>query len=78
MTLCNIAYAQSLLGSQAEARQSAEEALRLKPDDAHAHYVLGLILYVSHASDREAARHLQLAAPTIPSARAALAKIQGN
>jgi tetratricopeptide (TPR) repeat protein len=78
MTLCNLAYAQSLLGSQAEARQSAEEALRLKPDDARAHYVLGLILYVSHAPDREVVRHLQLAAATIAGARAALAKIQGN
>jgi len=78
MTLCNIAYAQSMLGSQAEARQSAEEALRLQPGDAHAHYILGLILYVSHAPNQEAVRHLQLAAPTMPSARAALAKIQGK
>jgi Tfp pilus assembly protein PilF len=76
MTLCNLAYAQSLLGNQAEARQSAEEAVRLKPDDAHAHYVLGLILYVSHASNQEAMRHLQLASPSIPGARAVLAKIQ--
>lgn len=78
MTLCNIAYAQSLLGLQAEARQSAEEALRLKPDDAHAHYILGMILYLTHASDREAMKHLQLAASTMPAAREALAKIQGN
>jgi tetratricopeptide (TPR) repeat protein len=78
MTFCNIAYAQSSLGLQAEARQSAEEALRLKPDDARAHYILGLILYMSHAPNQEAVRHLQLAAPTIPGARAALAKIQGN
>jgi Tfp pilus assembly protein PilF len=78
MTLCNLAYAQSLLGLQAEARQSAEGALRLKPDDAHAHYILGLILYVSHAPNQETVRHLQLAAPTISGARAALTKIQGN
>jgi tetratricopeptide (TPR) repeat protein len=78
MTLCNIAFAQSLLGSQDEARQSAEEALRLRPDDAHAHYVLGLILYLSHGPDREAVRHLQLAAPTILGARETLAKIQGK
>jgi tetratricopeptide (TPR) repeat protein len=78
MTLCNIAYAQSSLGSQTEARRSAEEALVLEPDDAHAHYVLGVILYVSHAPGQEALRHLQLAAPTMAAARAALAKIQGN
>jgi hypothetical protein len=78
MTLSNIAFAQALLGSRDEARQSAEEALRLKPDDAHANYIFGLILYMAHASDREALRHLQLAAPTIPSARDLLAKIQGN
>jgi len=78
MTLGNIAFAQSLLGSQTEARQSAEEALRLKPDDAHAHYVLGLVLYLTHGSNQEAVRHLQLAAPTIPGARETLAKIQGK
>jgi tetratricopeptide (TPR) repeat protein len=78
MTLSNIAFAQALLGSRDEARQSAEEALRLKPADAHANYIFGLILYMAHASDREALRHLQLAAPTIPSARELLAKIQGN
>jgi len=78
MTLCNIAYAHALLGRQAEAKQSAEDALRLKPDDAHAHYILGVILYMSHADDAEAVRHLQLAAPTIAGARAALAKIQGK
>jgi tetratricopeptide (TPR) repeat protein len=78
LTLCNIAFAESLLGSQAEAKQSAEEALRLKPDDAHAHYVLGLVLYLSHGSNEEAVRHLQLAAPTILGARETLAKIQGK
>jgi tetratricopeptide (TPR) repeat protein len=78
MTLCNLAFAQASLGSQAEARQSAEEALRLSPDDAHAHYILGVILCMSHASDQEAVRHLQLAAPTMAAAREMLAKIQGN
>jgi Tfp pilus assembly protein PilF len=78
MTLCNIAYAQSSLGRHAEAKQSVEEALRLKPDDAHAHYILGVILYVSHTDEAEAVRHLQLAAPTIPGARAALANIDGK
>jgi len=78
MALCNIAYALSLLGRAAEARQTAEEALRLKPDDAHAHYILGVILYTADTNDAEAIRHLRLAAPTIPSARAALEKIQGK
>jgi tetratricopeptide (TPR) repeat protein len=78
MTLSNIAFAQALLGNRDEARQSAEEALRLKPDDAHANYIFGLILYMSHAPDGEALRHLQLAAPTITGARDLLAKIQGN
>jgi hypothetical protein len=78
MTLDNIAFAQSMLGSQAEARQSAEEALRLKPDDAHAHYILGLVLYLSHGPNQEAVRHLQLAAPTILGARETLAKIQAK
>jgi tetratricopeptide (TPR) repeat protein len=78
MALCNIAYAQSLLGRRDEAKQSAEEASRLKPDDAHAHYILGMILYRSHMDEAEAVRHLQLAAPTIAGARAALADIQGQ
>jgi len=78
LTLGNIAFAEAMLGSQAEARQSAEEALHLKPDDAHAHYVLGLVLYLSHGSNQEAVRHLQLAAPTILGARETLAKIQGK
>lgn len=78
MTLCNIAYAQALLGRQAEAKQSAEEALSLKPNDVHTHYILGLILYMSHADDAEAVRHLQLAAPTIAGARAALTRILGQ
>lgn len=76
--LCNIAYAQSLLGLAADAKQSAEEALRLKPDDAHAHYILGMILYTGRTDDAEAIRHLALAAPSIPGARAALQKIEGR
>jgi tetratricopeptide (TPR) repeat protein len=78
LTLCNLAFAQASLGRNAEARESAEQALRLKPDDAHAHYILGMILYTSHAGDAEAIRHLQLAAPTMAGARAALAAIRGN
>ncbi len=76
ITLCNLAYAQSSLGRTAEARESVERALRLKPDDAHAHFLLGVILHTTHASDAEAVRHLHLAAPTIAGARAAPAKIE--
>lgn len=78
LTLSNLAYALALLGRDAEARESAEQALRIKPDDAHAHYILGMILVASHADDSEAVRHLQLAAPTIAAARATLAKIRGK
>jgi tetratricopeptide (TPR) repeat protein len=78
MTLCNLAFAQASLGQSTEAIQSAEQALRLKPDDAKAHYLLGEILYHSHQNEAEAIRHLELAAPTMPGARAALAKIRGN
>src|SRR5580704_4470393 len=78
MTLCNLAYAQASLGQNTEAIRSAEQALRLKPDDARAHYILGEILYRSHLGEAEAIRHLELAAPTMPGARAALAKIRGN
>jgi tetratricopeptide (TPR) repeat protein len=78
MTLSNLAYAQLLLGRTVEARESAEQALRLTPDDAHAHYVLGMILSRTHANDAEAVRHLQLAAPTLAAARDALAKLQAK
>jgi tetratricopeptide (TPR) repeat protein len=75
VTLCNLAFAQSLLGRDAEARESAEQALFLKPDNAQAHYILGVILLRGQANATEAIRHLQLAAPTIAGARAVLAQI---
>jgi len=78
ITLCNLAYAQHRTMHDAEAKQSVEEALRLKPDDPHAHYILALILYASHAPIQEVVRHFQIAAPVIPGARTALLAIQGK
>jgi tetratricopeptide (TPR) repeat protein len=76
--LDNLAYASASLGHNEEARESAEQAVRLKPGDAHAHYVMGVILLMTHGRTAEAVRHLQFAAPTIPGAQEALAQVQGK
>lgn len=73
--LDNLAAAFTLSGRDGEARDAAEQALHLKPDDPHANYILGVILYRLDANDAEAVRHLRVAAPTVAGARAALAKI---
>jgi tetratricopeptide (TPR) repeat protein len=74
----NLSYALACLGREDEAKQSAEDALRLDPDDPRANYLFGLLLYNSHVNDAEAVRHLEMAAPHLSSARVMLAKIQAH
>jgi tetratricopeptide (TPR) repeat protein len=76
--LDNLAFGLAWLGQNAEAMESAEQAVKLKPGDAHTHYLLGVVLLMTHGSTAEAVRHLQLAAPVIPGAQAALAQVRGR
>ena len=66
--LTNLAIAQFNLGRFGDARQSARAALRIEPQCAAAHYILGLALAIDRATLREAIPHLEEAAKTIPSA----------
>jgi tetratricopeptide (TPR) repeat protein len=74
--LDNLAFGLAWQGQNSAAIESAEQAVRLKPDDALAHYLMGEIVLMTQGSVAEAVRHLQFAAPTIPGAQAALAQIQ--
>jgi tetratricopeptide (TPR) repeat protein len=76
--LDNLAFGLAWLGQNAEAVESAKQAVQLKPGDAHTHYLMGVVLLMTHGSTAEAVRHLQFAAPTIPGAQAALAQVQGK
>jgi tetratricopeptide (TPR) repeat protein len=78
MALDNLALGLAWLGQNAEAIESAEQAVQLKPGDARTHFVMGVVLLMTHGSTAEAVRHLQFAAPTIPGAQAALAQVRGR
>jgi tetratricopeptide (TPR) repeat protein len=73
--LCNLAFAQLHLGQDAEALGSVRAALRLKADDAHAHYIMGVILFLNHAPMDEVRAHLETAGRTLPGAKADLERI---
>jgi tetratricopeptide (TPR) repeat protein len=76
--LDNLAFGLAWLGQNAEAIELAEQAVQLKPGDARAHYLMGVVILMTHGSTAEAVRHLQFAAATIPGAQAVLAQVQGK
>jgi tetratricopeptide (TPR) repeat protein len=73
--LCNVAFAQLQLANDANALDAARAALRLQPDDPRAHFIVGLVLFLSHGPVDEVKNHLEFAARTLPDARDALEKI---
>lgn len=73
--LCNLAFAQLLLTNDANALDASRAALKLQPNDPHAHFITGLVLFLSHGPVDEAKSHLDFAARTLPEARDALEKI---
>jgi tetratricopeptide (TPR) repeat protein len=73
--LCNLAFARLLLAKDAGALDAARAALKLQPDDPHAHFMVGLVLFLSHGPVDEVKSHLEFAARTLPEARDALEKI---
>ncbi|HUI54090.1 MAG TPA: hypothetical protein VLY04_03910 [Bryobacteraceae bacterium] len=72
LILSNLSYAQFWLGRMAEARQSAQQAVRTDADYAPGQLMLGVLLAQDRAMLGEAIPHLELAARTLPTARAAL------
>jgi len=72
MILCDIAFAQFALQRIAEATLSVREAVRLDPASAPAHYLLGSFLERDRRTLGEAIAHLEIAARSMPAARAEL------
>jgi len=70
--LCNQGYAQFALHRYAEGTKSLREALRLYPTSAPAHYLLGTFLERDPRTLDEAVTHLEIAARSMPAARAEL------
>ena len=68
----NLAYAEFQLNRRAEAIQAAEAGLRIDEQSAKLHYILGTLLALDQSTVRESIPHLELAARTIPGARANL------
>jgi tetratricopeptide (TPR) repeat protein len=73
--LCNLALALLRSGDLEEAKQSVAAALRLKPDDGHAHYVMAILLLADHGTIQAVEAHLQIAAKELPWAMQVLDKI---
>jgi tetratricopeptide (TPR) repeat protein len=73
--LTNLAFAQRLLNRIPEAIDSARAAVRLDSGSPQANLVLGTILAEDPRTRGESIPHLELAAETLPSARAALEKV---
>jgi tetratricopeptide (TPR) repeat protein len=77
MELSNLAYAQRQLNQIPEAVASARASLHLDSGSAQAHLILGSILAGDPRTRGEGITHLERAAETMPSARAALEKVRG-
>ena len=76
MPLTNLAYVQYRLNRFPEAIASARAALRLDSGSPRAHLILGSLLAVDPRTRAESLPHLELAAETLPSARAALEQLR--
>jgi cytochrome c-type biogenesis protein CcmH/NrfG len=76
MILGNMAYAQFELHRFAEGTLSAREALRLDPSYVQAHYLLGFFLVRNRRTRAEGLQHLEVAARTMPSAKAELDRVR--
>jgi tetratricopeptide (TPR) repeat protein len=76
MQLSNLAYAQYRLNRFPEGIASARAALRLDSSSPRAHLILGSILAVDPRTRAESIPHLERAAETLPSARAALQQLR--
>ncbi len=72
LLLCNLGFAEASLHRLADALESTRAALRMQPDDPHAHLLYGQLLIIGKGSRDEIIRHLQLAAKTMPVAQEAL------
>jgi tetratricopeptide (TPR) repeat protein len=73
--LCNLAFVHASLQQYDQGAAAAREALRLDPNHANAHYLLGALLLLRNETRAEAIEHLQRAAPSIPAAQAALVRL---
>jgi tetratricopeptide (TPR) repeat protein len=73
--LCNLAFAQLHLTKYASALESARAALRLQPGDAHAQYIVGLLLFLNRGPIDDVKNHLEIAGRTLPEARDLLERI---
>jgi tetratricopeptide (TPR) repeat protein len=72
IVLGDMAYAQFALHRYAEGALSAREALRIDPSSAPAHYLLGSFLVHDRRTRAEGIQHLEVAARTMPAAKADL------
>jgi tetratricopeptide (TPR) repeat protein len=76
--LCNQAFVRTAMQHYDQAAASAREALRIDPNSAHAHYLLGTLLLLHNEARAEAIAHLERAAGTIEGARASLARLKAG
>jgi tetratricopeptide (TPR) repeat protein len=74
--LSNLAFTQLQLNRFPEAIASARAALRLDAGSPQAHLILGSMLAMDPHTRAESIPHLELAAETLPSARATLEKVR--
>jgi tetratricopeptide (TPR) repeat protein len=74
--LSNMAFAQYALHRYQEGTSSARDALRLDPEYAPAHFILGGFLVHDVRTRTEGLRHLETAARVMPAARAELERAQ--
>jgi tetratricopeptide (TPR) repeat protein len=78
LMLCNLAFAQMYLGRVPESLAAVRAALRMDAGYPQGHLILGSILATDPRTRSEAIPHLERAAETIPSARAALERVRNN
>ena len=71
--LCNLSYSQALLHRYDEATSSARQCLALAPESPQGHYLLGDLLLRDRQTVPEGLDHLEIAARSLPRARAQLA-----
>ncbi len=75
LILSNMTYAQYSLHRYTEGAAAARAALQLDPGCAQAHYLLGSFLVLDRRTRAEGVQHLELAARTMPVARAELERV---